>query len=320
MKKTLFQSQCSLFRPYYWKAKERWCMGKIPEIVNFDILTNPPAEQIELIKNIRSLPYKSDEQSELKRRLLAISASSIQIGGRGERYHSLHSGFICFDIDGTGQDTDVVFEIVKRIPYVCFCSRSVSGKGIWGLIPISNKDMHSEHFDALEVSFMGIGIKIDPAPRNVASLRFLSYDPDAYVNEQAIVFTKIKEKPKPTDRELKFREQYKSDQDIWQNFRNNVEFDDINDILLNAGWSYHSTSGAKVRYTRPGKSTRAGISADYHTDKRTFYIFSSNAPGLEYFKDLGSERFAGSAATILLAYAANGDKKEAYKLMKQMGF
>jgi hypothetical protein len=232
----------------------------------------------------------------------------------------MHTGYISFDIDNLGKAILMVFEKIKLIPFVFYCGRSVSGNGLWGLMKISNPEMHKEHFDAMEAAFMAIGIVIDPAPRNVASLRFICYDPEAYINENALTFTKILEPVIRPKKELKKYTGPKSETNIWENFRNNVEFDDINDILLNAGWSYHSTTGNKVRYTRPGKSTRAGISADYHTEKRTFYIFSSNAPGLEYFKQEESEQFSGSAATVLLAYAASGDTKEAYKKIKELGF
>lgn len=321
MKKPFLTSKCTLFKTYLWKRENKWCFDtKNGEHVTFeDILLKPIEGQVSLVDEIRSLPYKSEEQCELKRRVWAITPSSIQVGGRGEKFHTTHSGFISFDLDNLGQSLLPALEKIKQIPFVSYCGRSVSGNGLWGLMPISNTDSHSKHFDAMQAAFMAIGIPIDPAPRNVASLRFVCYDPEAYINENASTFTKILEPVAQAKNTLKANKYNPTNGDVWSNFRKNVDFDSINDILTNVGWQYHSTHGNRVRYTRPGKSSSAGVSADYHTDKRTFFIWSSEAPGLEHFKSI-SNGWAGSAATVLLAYAAHGDKKEAYKLMKQLNY
>ncbi|HEY0055408.1 MAG TPA: BT4734/BF3469 family protein [Pedobacter sp.] len=324
MNKSFLKTHCTLFKTYFWKRENKWCFSTKGIIVSFeDVLLNPIAEQVSLVENVRALPYKSEEQGELKLQVWGITPSSIQVGGRGEKYHTLHTGYISFDIDNLGDTLLTAFEKIKLIPFIFYCGRSVSGSGLWGLMKVSNPEKHQEHFDAISAAFAAMGIVIDTTPRNVASLRFICYDPEAYLNENALTFNKIIEPVIPIK---KASRKYTgprsiSDQNIWTKFNDTVEFDDINDILQNAGWSRHpSKKSARVRYTRPGKSTRAGISADYHTERRTFFIFSSNAPGLEHFKKEGDKCYSGSASTLLLAYAAKGDKKEAYKKMKELGF
>lgn len=271
--------------------------------------------QNNLLNALRSFQYKCPEQSELKRQLIAVTPSSLQESGRGERYHKQHSGFIQFDIDGVKKgDQDKLFALLCSIPYVSYCGLSASGNGYWGLFPIANTDKHTQHFDAMELAFKEWGILIDTKPRNLASLRFLSYDENAHFNFDAKVFDKIVVPKKVIKKPLQQSSQ--SQDNPWANFNSNADFDLVHTILLNAGWQYHHTQKEKVRYTRPEKDTRAGISADYHTGLRTFFVFSDQAPSAEFF----IKKNGGSASDILLHYAANGDSKQAYKLLRDLGY
>src|SRR5690606_1732665 len=123
----------------------------------------------------------------------------------GEKYVVAHSGFMAFDIDGIGGDMQRVFDLVKQIPYTAYCARSASGNGLWGLFPISDKTRHAQHFDAMKMAFESLGIAIDPAPRNIASLRFFAFDENAYFNEEALVFDKIFEPVKTHKSQLKLK-------------------------------------------------------------------------------------------------------------------
>ena len=77
------------------------------------------------------------------------------------------------------------------IKNVAYCGLSVSGRGYWGLVPIHDPAMHKEHFEALQDDFHFIGIKIDPAPGNVASPRYYSYDSNGYFNAKATVYKRL---------------------------------------------------------------------------------------------------------------------------------
>lgn len=271
--------------------------------------------QVDLLKELRSFQYKCPEQSELKRQLIAITPSSCQENGRGEKYHKQHSGYIQFDIDGVNEsDRASLFNLLTSIPYVAYCGLSASANGYWGLFPIADPNKHTQHFDAMELAFKKWDIIIDTKPRNIASLRFLSYDENAYFNFNAKIFDKIVPPKQQNQKSLKRNGQPQDNP--WSNFNTNADFDIIHTILLNAGWQYHHTQLEKVRYTRPGKDTRAGISADYHTGLRTFYIFSDQAPAAEFF----IKKNGGSASDILLHYAANGDSKQAYRLLRELGY
>ena len=305
--------EISKFIPYI-DQNGQYCMSTIPVATTlYDALSD--GSQNALLKELRSYQYKCCEQAILKRQLCAITPSSLQKAGRGEKYHKQHSGFIQFDIDGVkGSERVRLFALLCSIPYVAYCGLSASGNGYWGLFPIANTDKHTQHFDAMDAAFKEWGISIDGKPRNVASLRFLSHDENGYFNFDAKVFDKVIESKPVVKNPLRPKGQ--SQDNPWSNFNSNADFDLIHTILLNAGWQYNHTKGEKVRYTRPDKDKRAGISADYHTGLRTFFVFSDQAPSASYF----IKKNGGSASDVLLHYAANGDSKQAYKILRELGY
>lgn len=98
-----------------------------------------------------------------------------------------HSGMICLDIDSKdnhGLDTDVF----RRLDWVYYAGLSISGKGYFVIVPISDPDRHELHFDALVEEFAGMGINIDKSCRDVSRARFISYDPGPYYNPDAKVY------------------------------------------------------------------------------------------------------------------------------------
>jgi len=69
---------------------------------------------------------------------------------------------------------------------------------LWGLIPMPrDPEFHRDYFEVLSQTFKElIGITLDDKPKNVASLRGYSYDPEAYFNHSATPFIN-KSKPIP---------------------------------------------------------------------------------------------------------------------------
>ena len=118
-----------------------------------------------------------------------------------------HSGLIQFDIDfkdnqGIENYINLKGEISK-IQNVAYVGLSVSGKGYWGLIPISNKKMHKDIFKNIEKLFGIYNITIDPSGCDVTRLRILSYDPSPYFNHHAVVFNYFEEDKTVPPRKLK---------------------------------------------------------------------------------------------------------------------
>jgi hypothetical protein len=145
------------------------------------------------VETIRGIEGKK-ERDAIKRKLPAITPSGI-FTYRRESSLIQHSGLIQIDIDLTGKNKlisnwDDLRTELKKIPQIAYLGKSVSGYGYWGLIPIPNDAKnHRFYFDALEEIFMkNWGIELDDKPKNVASLRGYSFDPEAYFNHKAKPF------------------------------------------------------------------------------------------------------------------------------------
>lgn len=127
----------------------------------------------------------------LKSQLPAITPSGI-FSKRDSESLLKHSGFIQFDIDFK-DNTHIsnygeLKQQISNIKEVAYCGLSVSGKGYWGLIPISDPTKHQQHFEALILNFKNLGITIDKSCKDVSRLRGYSFDDEAYFNHSANKF------------------------------------------------------------------------------------------------------------------------------------
>lgn len=319
----IFNTHISLFTPSLFDG--RFALGTKPQTVEL-LFALKAKNQIELIREIRNQPDKSSRDV-LKKQLWAITPSAIMKGGRKAEFVQDHSGLMAFDIDNIiDGDIQQYFEIIKQIPYVAYLGLSASGKGLWGLMPIAYPSKHSLHFDAMEDAFKEMGIEIDPAPRAVNSLRFLAYDSEAYFNPEAQVWEKIKEPVKQSQKGAPLNVRNKgtdnsgiTGKELGEWFNENCTAADIDEILTNYGFNFHSIKGSHYYYTRPDKDVKAGLSLDYHEYKRTLCNFSSEVPMLHKWKRINNV-WACSPLTALLIYGCGGESKEhwatAFKYIK----
>lgn len=177
----------SLFENYKSKSP-------INVISLFDWVTNPQFQ--EWVQLIRSITDKK-KQRELKSMLPCITPSGIFSYCKDDCLDK-HSGFICIDIDGGESnpgltDWEHLKKTLAKCPFIAYCGLSISGKGVFCLIPIKYTNKHKEHFFALEELFKKAGINIDPSCKNVSRLRGASYDPNPVINLEAVSFKKIVE-------------------------------------------------------------------------------------------------------------------------------
>lgn len=149
----------------------------------------------ETVQKIRTLTDK-DKIRELKAQLPCITPSGT-FTSRSANNLVNHSGYICIDIDSADNAHITNFEglrdELRKIKNIAYAALSVSGKGVFCLIPIRHKDKHKEHFEALKIQFSNINIIIDKACADISRLRGYSYDENAYFNETPIVFNQVLE-------------------------------------------------------------------------------------------------------------------------------
>lgn len=121
-----------------------------------------------------------------------------------------HTGFISIDLDAKDNPNITDFSRLKEkisdVPHVAYCGQSCRGAGYVLIIPIADPAKHREHFNALQADFKKCGLIIDPSGINVSRKRFVSYDPDPYINTGAKVYARTMpgsapqySKPEPPD-------------------------------------------------------------------------------------------------------------------------
>lgn len=100
-------------------------------------------------------------RTELKKGLPACTVSGL-FSERKAKCLIEHSGYICIDIDSDDHphisDWADFAKQLGRLPEVAFAGLSVSGKGAFCIIPISEPNSHTEHYKAIEEDFLRFGI------------------------------------------------------------------------------------------------------------------------------------------------------------------
>lgn len=131
----------------------------------------------EYVEKVRSAKDKK-HRDDLKKSILPGVTISGTFTQRAEKNLLNHSGFISIDIDTKIENR----EQLEKDPYTYALFDSASKNGLCIIVKIK-PDKHKESFDFLQkYYFQTYNIVVDAAPKNVASLRFVSYDPNLKTN------------------------------------------------------------------------------------------------------------------------------------------
>lgn len=149
--------------------------------------------------------YRKDMSKEKKENLPCFTTSGV-FKRRDDKSIIEYSGIACIDIDAK-DNTDVenfnrLRELVETIPYVAYCGLSCGGKGYFILIPIKHPEKHREHYLSICDDFERCSITVDRSCINVSRPRIVSFDQDAYINENAQVYTREKTEIKGNHKKL----------------------------------------------------------------------------------------------------------------------
>ena len=188
--KSLFDTKIS----YYRNVEDN--VGT--EISLRDFLFNDQhKEQIEYIRSISD----EDKQKRLKLQLPVATISGTFAPTCKAENLVAHSNLLCIDIDKKDNMDVGWFDDLKHewhnIPQILYAGRSIRGKGWFAIFRIAYPDKHEAQFEALKRGFANSGLIIDKACKNVNRMRFISYDPEPYVNEEVTLYTKVWVEPKP---------------------------------------------------------------------------------------------------------------------------
>ncbi|MBG7610760.1 PriCT-2 domain-containing protein, partial [Polaribacter sp. BAL334] len=170
------------------------CFSNYKSTVPVDVNLLIWLKSIKHTKKVEEIRNSKDENlvKALKSKLPAITPSGT-FSKRNTESLIQHTGLMQFDIDfKDNQHIENYFNLkneISKIKEVAYCGISISGKGFWGLIPISEPSKHKEHFESLFFAFKNIGINIDKSCADVSRLRGYSIDTEAYFNHHAPKFT-----------------------------------------------------------------------------------------------------------------------------------
>lgn len=135
------------------------------------------------------------EKNDEKRKALKKTMPCVTISGifdeRKEVGLIKHSGFICIDIDGYNDKTKL-----EGDQYTYSVINSIGGNGLAVIVKVE-PSKHKESYRFLsEYYFNLFGIKVDEAPKNPASCRYVTFDKDVFINPKSKKSKFVNEKPK----------------------------------------------------------------------------------------------------------------------------
>ena len=145
--------------------------------------------------------FDKEKRNALKRSLPQATISGVFSPTRAKNNFSQHSGLICVGIDAKDNPDILDWETLKQdlsvLPQIAYCALSVSGKGLFLVIPLRYPEKHLQQFRQLQIDFRKMGIMIDSACSDITRLRCLSYDEHPIINENATLYEGVYvEKPK----------------------------------------------------------------------------------------------------------------------------
>ena len=179
----LFDPKVSLFR----SATDPNPIGSTTLREFIDIVRSK--EYQSLIELIRNEPDK-DKQNELKKGLLSITGSGEYGPTRGNNNLITYSGDIQLDFDDV-DNPEAVLETLKQDVYIRAAFISPSGKGIKAFARVeADPTMHKLNVRALFKYYKkNFNLVADKKCSDIARLCYVSSDPNAYFNPDALIFT-----------------------------------------------------------------------------------------------------------------------------------
>lgn len=143
------------------------------------------------INSIRSADSKTGkkERDSIKKSKLAGLTFSGLFNKRSVRGLEKYSGLICLDFDNIEAIKEKKSQLCKD-PYTHICFVSPSGAGLKVIVKGSDDmEQHNNVFVALEQYYSDrYSLQVDKSGKDISRLCFISYDPEAFYNEQSKVF------------------------------------------------------------------------------------------------------------------------------------
>lgn len=180
----LLQRKISIYRD----VRDR--IGRSGTFVDFLQLCLESREAVEVLRATTD----PDERRRLKQKLPCATLSGQFEPSRKTKNLVQHSGLLAVDFDNIA-DCVGLMDRLSRLDCVAFASRSVSGSGVFAVVPIAFPDRHREHFVALKNFFGEWGVEVDGQCCDTTRLRVVSYDANAVLRPDAVAFRVLWREP-----------------------------------------------------------------------------------------------------------------------------
>jgi predicted P-loop ATPase len=150
----------------------------------------------DIVLPIRAMANDPDAQDQAKKKAPNVTLS----GAFRERKDSEiidHSGYIGIDVDSLNSEVNHYKSLLACDPHIYSIFTSIRGNGLCCIFKIDGK-RHREAFAGIgEYLLEKYQIVIDPTSVNVSRARFVSYDPDIWINHKPVKFTQYPKKKEP---------------------------------------------------------------------------------------------------------------------------
>jgi len=153
------------------------------------LTSNRYRQQVEAIRTVTD----KKQRDNIKATLPAVTVSGL-FDKRSLQSRCTPTNLLCLDFDNV-PNLPALFEYLTTLPFIAFVGYSVSGKGIFAIVPIQSTKNFTGHFHALERDFLAAGYQIDPACKDVTRLRGASYTERPYINHTASTYEKTATPP-----------------------------------------------------------------------------------------------------------------------------
>ena len=250
------------------------------------------ADLISILHNIKNGVYEDyvypvrNAKTDKEKKEAKIKAPCITTSGtfsqRGNNYLLQHSGFIAIDFDHV-EDIGDAFNLLINDPYSFAVFHSISGDGLCAFVKIDGKK-HLESFLGLERYYWtNYNLEADRACKDVSRPRYLSYDPDLFLNEQSQQFKDYAKKE--TKSEIKAFNNFKGGDHYQNKFervlsRINFDITQTYENWVKIGFAIASEYGeAGLDYFKQVSQFHPDYD-DYKTEKKYRSLLSDSKSGI----------------------------------------
>ena len=230
--------------------------------------------------------YREEKDIEIKTNLPAIIPAGILKGGQKKEDVQFLTGFASFDIDHIEPgESEAVKARVAALPFVFLVMKSTGGAGLWGMVRFAKPAYYQWHYNSLVQAFAEAGAELDISSTDVVRKRFVTWDEDVYLAEEADVFTAMSPNGAVKSKDGSNRDYFHRWEITKPSQKLKICRFNAREVLGANGWEYSYTDkgGSRRHYLRPGSSSHAA--SGNINEKGLFWCHTSATelpPGMLY--------------------------------------